>query len=80
MQAAPEHRVSRIPVRDALHRLEQDGFIVAAPRRGAVVRQLTLAKEAILAGRAQLAESLAAAHVELGRQPVIDGLAGRLRE
>ncbi|KHL03926.1 GntR family transcriptional regulator [Sinomonas humi] len=184
-ELSEQHRVSRIPVREALHRLEQDGFIVTAPRRGAVVRQLTLTdveelfdlrvilesfaarraaervaagadggrlsellklakeataagddelasdlntefhaeivnvaghrllarslrplqgltrwifglgvsrpvelntiehdelREAILAGRTQLAESLAASHVELGRQPVLDGLAGRLPE
>ncbi|MDQ4503409.1 GntR family transcriptional regulator [Sinomonas sp. ASV322] len=182
-ELSDQHSVSRIPVREALHRLEQDGFIVTAPRRGAVVRSLTLTdvdevfdlrvmlesfaarraaervaagadggrltellelakaaadagdierasdlnsefhaeivnvsghrllarslrplqglvrwifglgvsrpmelntieheeiREAILAGRAQLAETLAAAHVELGRQPVLDGLAGRL--
>ncbi|HKU10882.1 MAG TPA: GntR family transcriptional regulator [Sinomonas sp.] len=184
-ELSEKHSVSRIPVREALHRLEQDGFIVTAPRRGAVVRRLTLTdveelfdlrvllesfaakraaervaagadggrltellrlaqkateegdferasdlntefhaeivnvsghrllarslrplqgmlrwifglgvsrpmelnaiehaeiREAILAGRPQLAESLAAAHVELGRQPVIEGLAGHLPE
>lgn len=184
-ELSDQHSVSRIPVREALHRLEQDGFIVTAPRRGAVVRSLTLTdvdelfdlrmllesfaakraaervaagagggrlaeilklaqdataegdeerasdlntefhaeivnvsghrllarelrplqgltrwifglgvsrpmelnaiehdeiKDAILGGRAQLAESLAAAHVELGRQPVLDGLAGTLPE
>ncbi|WP_427134424.1 GntR family transcriptional regulator [Pseudarthrobacter sp. S9] len=34
--------VSRIPVREAIQRLEQDGFVATFPRRGAVVRQLTL--------------------------------------
>lgn len=34
--------VSRIPVREAIQRLEQDGFVETFPRRGAVVRQLTL--------------------------------------
>lgn len=33
---------SRIPVREALVQLEADGFVVTYPRRGAVVRQLTL--------------------------------------
>ena len=34
--------VSRIPVREAIQRLEKDGFVATFPRRGAVVRQLTL--------------------------------------
>ncbi|MEU5849832.1 GntR family transcriptional regulator [Saccharopolyspora shandongensis] len=34
--------ISRIPVREALARLEADGFVVASPRRGATVRALTL--------------------------------------
>lgn len=33
---------SRIPVREALVQLQADGFVVTYPRRGAVVRQLTL--------------------------------------
>ncbi|MFJ5958455.1 GntR family transcriptional regulator [Paenarthrobacter sp. NPDC092416] len=36
------YNVSRIPVREAIQRLEQDGFVETFPRRGAVVRQLTL--------------------------------------
>ena len=36
------HNVSRIPVREAIQRLEQDGFVETFPRRGAVVRRLTL--------------------------------------
>ncbi len=36
------YNVSRIPVREAIQRLEQDGFVETFPRRGAVVRRLTL--------------------------------------
>ncbi|MET3811319.1 GntR family transcriptional regulator [Arthrobacter sp. UYEF3] len=36
------HSVSRIPVREAIQRLEQDGFVETSPRRGAAVRRLTL--------------------------------------
>ncbi|MET3921027.1 GntR family transcriptional regulator [Arthrobacter sp. UYEF20] len=36
------HNVSRIPVREAIQRLEQDGFVETFPRRGAAVRRLTL--------------------------------------
>lgn len=33
--------VSRVPVRQALHRLESEGFVRASPRRGAVVSPVT---------------------------------------
>lgn len=33
--------VSRVPVRQALHRLESEGFVRTAPRRGAVVSPVT---------------------------------------
>jgi len=36
------YKVSRIPVREAIQRLEQDGFVETFPRRGAVVRRLSL--------------------------------------
>lgn len=39
---AAEFRVSRIPVREALPRLEHEGFVTVVPRRGAVVTELTL--------------------------------------
>ncbi|MGN6219773.1 MAG: GntR family transcriptional regulator [Microbacterium sp.] len=35
--------VSRVPVRQALHRLESEGFVQASPRRGAVVTPVTTA-------------------------------------
>lgn len=37
-----DHNVSRVPVREAIQRLEQEGFVVTSPRRGAIVRELTL--------------------------------------
>lgn len=33
--------VSRVPVREALHRLRTDGLVVMSPRRGATVRQFS---------------------------------------
>lgn len=38
---AEEFQVSRIPIREALPRLEGEGFIKTVPRRGAVVTELT---------------------------------------
>ncbi|MCB7060170.1 GntR family transcriptional regulator, partial [Eggerthella lenta] len=33
--------VSRTPIRDALKRLEHDGFVTIIPYRGSVVREIT---------------------------------------
>lgn len=41
-ELAEQLNVSRIPIRGALPMLERDGFIRVEPRRGAVVRQLSL--------------------------------------
>lgn len=40
-QLADRYGVSRIPVRDALLKLEREGFLDTLPRRGVVVRTLT---------------------------------------
>ena len=54
--------ISRTPVRDALKRLENDGLVSAAPRRGLVVTQLE---------QEQVSELYAV-------RQVLEGLAGRL--
>jgi DNA-binding GntR family transcriptional regulator len=54
--------ISRTPVRDALKRLESDGLVSAAPRRGLVVAQLE---------QQQVSELYAV-------RDVLEGLAGRL--
>jgi DNA-binding GntR family transcriptional regulator len=41
-ELSAELQVSRVPVREAIAQLESDGLVVTQPRRGAVVRQLTL--------------------------------------
>jgi len=41
-ELAAELNVSRIPIREALPRLESEGYIVSLPRRGAVVSALTI--------------------------------------
>jgi DNA-binding GntR family transcriptional regulator len=41
-QIAELLQVSRVPIREALHRLEFDGLVEILPRRGATVRQLTI--------------------------------------
>lgn len=60
-ELSEQYGVSRIPVREAIHRLEQDGFLVTAPRRGAVVRKLTLKDVDELFDLRVLLESFAAA-------------------
>lgn len=52
--------MSRIPVREALARLEADGFVVVLPRRGAMVRRLTLKDVAELFDLRLSLEALAA--------------------
>ncbi|MBA3739494.1 MAG: GntR family transcriptional regulator, partial [Actinobacteria bacterium] len=42
-QLAEQLRVSRIPLRDALRRLEAEGLVTMGPRRGAEVASLTTA-------------------------------------
>lgn len=59
-ELSDQYGVSRIPVREAIHRLEQDGFLVTAPRRGAVVRKLTLKDVEELFDLRVLLESFAA--------------------
>lgn len=41
-EIAEELNVSRVPVREALPRLESNGFIFTYPRRGAIIKQMTL--------------------------------------
>lgn len=40
-ELSEEHAVSRIPVRQALQRLEAEGFVETEPRRGAVVKPMS---------------------------------------
>lgn len=39
---ASEHQVSRVPVREALRRLESEGFVKLTPHRGATVSETSL--------------------------------------
>ncbi|WP_082716889.1 GntR family transcriptional regulator [Microterricola viridarii] len=40
-ELSERYAVSRIPIRQALQRLESEGFVLAEPRRGAVVKPMT---------------------------------------
>lgn len=42
-ELSERHEVSRIPVRQALQRLESEGFVITEPRRGAIVKPLSRA-------------------------------------
>lgn len=59
---AREFRVSKIPLREALARLEQDGLVVSHPNRGFFVRPMTYAEaEEVFALRLQIEPEAAAA-------------------
>jgi DNA-binding GntR family transcriptional regulator len=66
--------VSRIPLREALPRLEADGFVATSPRRGARVAQLTVLDieemYAVRLGVDVYATRLAALRVAAGASPV----------
>ncbi|MGW2661780.1 GntR family transcriptional regulator [Nocardia tengchongensis] len=72
-ELAEELGVSRNPIREALPRLENEGFVVIVPRRGAVVTELTYRDvEELFAVRRSLevlAATDAAAAVAGGRSP-----------
>lgn len=73
--------ISRTPVREALQRLEEEGLAVILPRRGAIVRVLTLQEvREILRVREALeglAARLAASHIP---RALVDELRARWRE
>ncbi|MBW9118804.1 GntR family transcriptional regulator [Microbacterium trichothecenolyticum] len=81
-ELAAELNVSRIPIREAMPRLEAEGFIKTLPRRGAVVTEMTMNDvEELFAVRSSLevlAAKLAAQACAAGRSP--DELFARLAE
>lgn len=80
-ELAEELNVSRIPLREALPKLTADGFIITYPRRGAVVRQLTLTDIAELFDLRSSLEVFAARQAAraIGQgadpQPLVDAMA-----
>ncbi len=72
---AEEFNVSRIPIREAMPRLESEGFISTLPRRGAVVTEMKLedVKElfAVRASLEVLAARLAAAACAAGADTTV---------
>ena len=78
-ELAEELNVSRIPIREAMPRLEAEGFIRTLPRRGAVVTEMTIGDvEELFVVRSSL-EVLAAMEVR-GREVVGLVARGRARE
>lgn len=75
MKIAKELSVSRTPVRDALHQLEQEGLVVSTPNRGAVVKSLSAKDIEDIYTVRQLLEGLAARWTcERANQGAIDRL------
>src|SRR3546814_618727 len=65
---AAELGVSKIPVREALARLEQEGLLISHPNRGYLVRPMSAAEaDEIYALRLALEPAAAAVAAELGR-------------
>ncbi|MEV6932527.1 GntR family transcriptional regulator [Dactylosporangium sp. NPDC051485] len=74
---ATEIGVSRTPVRSALSRLQDEGWIVIYPKRGALVRGLSERAVADLEDARLMLESAGATRAGAG---IRDELAGRMRE
>src|SRR3546814_1993346 len=68
---AAELGVSKIPVREALARLEQEGLLISHPNRGYLVRPMSAAEaDEIYALRLALEPAAAAFAAEIGRAHV----------
>ncbi|MFJ6217167.1 GntR family transcriptional regulator [Streptomyces sp. NPDC092296] len=80
---AAEFEVSRIPVREAMQRLETEGFLITRPRRGTTVSQVGVADTAhffdVRETLEALAAELAARHADPAGLRRLEQLLGRAR-
>lgn len=73
------HRASRTPIREALSRLCEDGFVVATPGRGFLIAPVTLHRvAALLEARRLLEAGVAALAAEAATAEEIDAMADAL--
>ncbi len=79
-QVAGQLNVSRGPVREALHRLVQEGLLISRPNRGVFVRELTRRDVAEVYEAREVLECAAAEHVTGNDAPHRDRVATRLEE
>jgi len=77
-------KVSRVPVREALQRLQRMGIITQLPRKGWIVSQITLESAADVFGVRKLLESLAARcaakHINDGDVKYLKGIIDDMKE
>jgi DNA-binding GntR family transcriptional regulator len=74
---AAEFQVSRMPVREALHQLDAEGFVTLLPHRGAVVSELSPSQIEEIYEMRSVLEGLASA---LSVKRLVDADLDRLRE
>ena len=84
VQLADEMGVSRTPVREAIRRLELEGFVVMVPRKGAYVAGLSIddveSVYEIRTALETLAVRLAAQRMETADYEQLDELAGKMQQ
>ena len=84
VQLADEMGVSRTPVREAIRRLELEGFVVMVPRKGAYVAGLSIddveSVYEIRTALETLAVRLAAQRMEAADYEQLDELAGKMQQ
>jgi len=84
-ELAEELKVSRTPVREAMHMLEKEGLVVMLPRRGTFVAGITSVEEVVGVFQVRsvlegLAASLAAEHVSKEQVGILESLSRQIED